>query len=384
MEVRPIEGEGLGVVLDELTINEVQFVKLEGTKSGSQFAPDRKFSVKELMQHEFAPQMFIVEGLLPTGLTMIAGAPKIGKSWFCMDLALCIASGRPFLGRETQQGAVLYLALEDQPRRLKERMKKVAPDADWSTLPMDIWTESRAMDEGGLDDLRKWLEAAVNPRAIMIDVWGRFEPRTASTKNEYSHITHTMQQLQQLIAENDVALLLVHHTRKSTGDGAATADPFDQVIGSRGLTSNMDATMMLTRARMQQDASLDITGRDIEEISLHVTFNKETCRWDETNRVLAPALNHERQQVLDAFISGHRTAQSIGDHLGKSRTSVQNHLTGLVDGNLLVRPHKGEYHLPLQAAPPSGEFPELPTDMTDMVDINDEVFTPGASRHHVA
>ena len=384
MEVQSTKVLGREMVLEGLGFNKIRLSTTAAIGLESKFAPDRKFSVKELMQHEFAPQTFIVEGLLMKGLTMIAGAPKIGKSWFCLDLALCISSGRPFLGRETQQGAVLYLALEDLPRRLQERMMKVAPDADWDELPMDIWTESRSMDEGGLDDIRKWLEAAVNPKAIMIDVWGRFEPRTASTKNEYSHITHTMQQLQQLIAEYDMTLILVHHTRKSTGDGAATADPFDQVIGSRGLTSNMDATMMLTRTRMQYDGTLDITGRDLEEVSLHVMFNKETCRWEETNRVLSPVLNHERQQVLDAFVAGHTSAQAIASYLGKTRTAVQNILKILVDENLLVRPRKGEYHLPLQEARPAEESSEPTADMTDMADMDEQVLTPGASGHHVA
>jgi len=346
-------------------------------KNRSIFSPNRKFSVKELMQHSFAPQTFIVEGLLPTGLTMIAGAPKIGKSWFCLDLALCVSSGRAFLGRGTQQGAVLYLALEDQPRRLKERMQMIDPTADWDGIPLDIWTESRAMDEGGLEDIRGWVQGVVNPKAIIIDVWGRFEPRTAVSKNEYSHITHTMQQLQQLIAEYDMTLILVHHTRKSGSDAAPASDPFDQVIGSRGLTSNMDATMMLTRTRMQQDAYLSVTGRDVEEASINVTFNKKTLRWQETDRAVAPALNPERQQVLDAFVDGHMSAQHIADHLGKSRTSVQNHLTELVAANLLVRPRKGEYSLPQQP-----HIEAQITDNPDIIDLGDKA--PRSSTHHIA
>lgn len=329
-----------------------------------------KFGLAALMAMEFPPQHFVVKDLLPVGLSMLAGAPKLGKSWASLDLALSVARGRPFLGRDTAQGSVLYLALEDTPRRLQDRLRLLGVLESSSELPLEFWTEVAAVDDGGLEALRGWLVGAERPRLIIIDVWGRFSPRTPSAKNEYDHITHTLQPLQALAAQYGVAVLLIHHVRKTSGEGTAS-DPFDQILGSRALTSNMDTTMMLTRMRMQQDAILKITGRDVEESELALTFDKATCRWQPTDRPLAPAFTPERQQVLDAVVAGFTSAQAIADHLGKERTAVQNHLAPLVQGGHLEKASRGKYRLPgtEQAEP----LALNPTDMTDIADVDNLV-----------
>lgn len=333
-----------------------------------------KMKVGTLMNLDLPPQVFVVEGLLPSGLVMLAGAPKLGKSWFSLDLAISVASGNKFMGRETKQGDVLFLALEDLPRRLQQRLNLVAPGFEWDDLPLEIWTEIEAMDEGGLEALAGWIKAAANPRLIVIDIWGRFEPRTPTSKNEYAHITQTMQKLQALLAENDIALLLIHHTRKSSGDAGPSGDPFDQVIGSRALTSNMDATIMLTRTRMQQDATLDITGRDIEESRIAVTFDRESYRWNETSKPSDPIFSPERQQILDAVQAGMTNPTVIAEGLGKGRTAVHNHLSGLVADGALERASKGNYRLrsvvTAMEALVHGE--EQAADVTDIADMEDE------------
>ena len=352
------------------------------TLLGEVHRPSR-FTFKNMMAATFPKLRYVVEGLLPAGLNMLAGSPKIGKSWLCLDLAFSVATGRPFMGRATDQGDVLYLALEDQPRRLQDRLRLVAPGQDLCDAPIEFWTECPAMDEGGMEAIGEWLGRVERPRLMIVDVWARFEPRKKTATSDYSDVTHTMQKIQALIAGYDVAVLLVHHTRKGSSDGAVASDPFDQIIGSRGLTSNMDATLMVTRTRMENDAKLDVTGRDIEEASISLTFDKTTCRWNENAKVLAPALNQERQQVLDAFVSGHTSAQAIADHLDKNRTTVQNLMKALVDENLLVHPRKGEYHLPLQEAPPAEETSEPRADMTDLADMEAN-FSRETPAHHQA
>jgi biotin operon repressor len=332
-------------------------------------AKKNQFSLAELMVCEFPPQVFVVDGLLPAGLTMIFGAPKIGKSWFTLDLALSVASGRSFLDRTTDQGAVLYLALEDTPRRLQNRLQLMADDIDWATVSLDLWTEAQTIDAGGLAGIEAWLKSAVNPRLVVIDVWGRFGPRTPTIKNEYDQITQTMQPLQALAANYNAAIVLVHHARKPSGDGSGSGDVFDQAIGSRALTSNMDCTIALTRTRMQQDAVLNLTGRDLEETSINVAFDKKSCRWIETDTSFRPALHFEQQQVFDAFISGNVTAMTIAESIGKGRTAVQNHLASLVKNGDLVRSKKGTYCLPDAVPSQDGVLSSDGADMTDWADM---------------
>ncbi|SMR98657.1 AAA family ATPase [Caldicellulosiruptor bescii] len=84
-------------------------------------------SMAELLSLELPPVEFLLEGLLPNeGLTILAGREKIGKSWLCLELALSLAAGTGFLGRQTKRPyKVLYLALEDSKRRLQQRIKQL-------------------------------------------------------------------------------------------------------------------------------------------------------------------------------------------------------------------------------------------------------------------
>ena len=67
-----------------------------------------------LQRRDFAPLKFVVQEVLPEGLTLLAGAPEIGKSWLALDIAIAVAAGRFCLGGQgVDQGEVLYLALED-------------------------------------------------------------------------------------------------------------------------------------------------------------------------------------------------------------------------------------------------------------------------------
>lgn len=314
----------------------------------------RKFQtirVNDLMQKTLPAQQFIVGDLIPVGLCMLAGAPKVGKSWATLDLALSVAAGRPFLGRATTQGSVLYLGLEDNQRRLQQRLRDMGQSLDWTALPLDVATEISSIDEGGLNSIEEWLCSAIKPRLIVIDVWGRFSSRHSSSKNEYDQITHALQPLQALAHRYNVTILLVHHTKK-TGAEHSGSDPFDQVLGSRALTSNMDVTMMLTRTRMQRDATLSMTGRDIEEKELAVRFDGQSCRWMAVDEVAGPALSGARQQVLDAVLAGHQATADIVMAVGKPRTAVANLLTALVRDGVLVRTSAGHY-APATAAEPA-------------------------------
>ena len=79
----------------------------------------------ELKNMEIEPMFFVVENMLPVGLSILASPPKFGKSWMCMMLSIAVSNGTPFLGFKTNKSGVLYLALEDSYQRLQDRMSKV-------------------------------------------------------------------------------------------------------------------------------------------------------------------------------------------------------------------------------------------------------------------
>ena len=115
------------------------------------------WTAAELLGEDFADPRFAVDGLFPEGLAFMAGAPKLGKSWMALGLGVAIASGgRAFGTVPVVGGDVLYLALEDSPRRLQSRLRTLlGNDAPPERLHLE--TEWPRLDEGGTEKLDGWL-----------------------------------------------------------------------------------------------------------------------------------------------------------------------------------------------------------------------------------
>jgi hypothetical protein len=84
------------------------------------------FTAADLMALELPPMRWAVPGVVPEGVTLLAGKPKVGKSWFTLGHGVATAAGGVALGtKPVEQGEVLYLALEDNRRRLQGRLAKI-------------------------------------------------------------------------------------------------------------------------------------------------------------------------------------------------------------------------------------------------------------------
>lgn len=123
-------------------------------------------TAKKLYDMKLPPIRFVVEGLLPQGLHVFAGPPKIGKSWLLMQLALAVASGKPFWGLETEQGSVLSLCLEDSLPRLQQRLSELT-DEPPDTL--HLCTFSKSLADGLCDQLTGFLEEHDDTNLVIID-----------------------------------------------------------------------------------------------------------------------------------------------------------------------------------------------------------------------
>lgn len=86
-------------------------------------------NAEELLSFPLPPIRFIIDSLLPQGLHILAGAPKIGKSWLALTLCLCVAKGEPLWSFAAQQCSVLYLCLEDSYQRIRCRLLDLTEDA---------------------------------------------------------------------------------------------------------------------------------------------------------------------------------------------------------------------------------------------------------------
>src|SRR5215207_710344 len=216
-------------------------------------------SATELMAIEFPEPRWIVPGIVPEGTTILAGKPKMGKSWLALGTSVAVAAGGVALGtKRVERGAVLYLALEDNPRRLQSRLKKLLPGGA-APEGLELATEWPRLGDGGLDALEAWLNTHPDARLVVIDTLAKF--RTGQTgKSLYKEDYEAVEPLVELAAHHNVAILIVHHLRKLGAD-----DPLDQVSGSMGLTGGADGALVLNRERGRADAYLYVTGRDIEE-----------------------------------------------------------------------------------------------------------------------
>lgn len=237
----------------------------------------RTISAATLQQTYLPPVKFVVQGLIPHGLTILAAPPKFGKSWAMLDLACSVAAGRPWLGFQTSPASVLYLALEDSPARLKSRTEKIL-DGRPAPASVDFCTEAPALDNGLLAELDTYIAANPATGLIIIDTLQRVRGTPKSSKeNGYSTDYRELGALKQFADNHGVALVLVHHLRKMAADG----DPFDRISGTNGVFGAADTAIVLTREkRSDTTTTMTATGRDIDGLEQAIQFNKETCRWE--------------------------------------------------------------------------------------------------------
>lgn len=227
-----------------------------------------------LQEKDLQPVRWIVQDLIPAGLTIFASPPKSGKSWAAMDLCLSTATGGSFLGYRCYKSGVLYLALEDGERRLKSRMKKILGSA--SAPPgFDFTTMAPTLSTGLIDALEEYMKQHPETGLIIVDTLQKVRD-VGGSKDVYGRDYQDIGVLKRFADAHNIALLLIHHLRKM-GDN----DPFARISGTNGLSGAADTMMVLTKENRSSDTSaLSITGRDVEQADLAVKFNKSSCLWE--------------------------------------------------------------------------------------------------------
>jgi hypothetical protein len=292
----------------------------------------------DLMAAQLPPVRWGVRGVLPEGVTLLAGKPKLGKSWLALGLCVAVVAGGVALGtRQVEQGDALYLALEDNRKRLQMRLGKMlrgpAPEG------LEIATAWPKLDEGGVEALEAWLQEHPEARLVAVDTLAKIRPRTRG-QNVYQEDYAALEELLPLAAEHEVAIVVVHHTRKM-----AAADPLDEISGSTGLTGGVDGVLVLKRDRGKADAVLHVDGRDIEEHAEYaLKWDAETAGWTIVGDAEEYRMSEERKEIFgvlteaDEFLS----PGEVADVLGKPRNTIKQRLWRMAqDGQ--VENQNGKY-----------------------------------------
>lgn len=216
------------------------------------------------MKLERPPQ--IVAGMIPAGLSLLGGAPKRGKSWLSLNMGVCVAEGRDFLGRPVRRGDVLYLDLESRQYRVKDRLEKILPGRGPERLY--ISHDSARVDNGLIQQIEGWMQSVENPVLVIIDTLGRVKGGSRRSENAYESDTRILGELQKFATEHKIAIVCVHHLRKSSAHGGDSGDYFERITGSMGITGACDAVILLDGKRDEPTSTLRITGRDFEPSEL--------------------------------------------------------------------------------------------------------------------
>jgi hypothetical protein len=226
----------------------------------------REITARQLMTTDYPPVTWAVHDILPAGLALFGGPPKIAKSFTALDFALGVAVGGESLHHfECEQGSVLYLSLDnDSERRMQHRVNYFFGGDPPKELPVQFHFDFGTGAEA-LESVREWAlderEAGQRPLLVVIDTLVRVEPEFEGSGqgNGYSNSTSILSRWARMAQEQDIAVVAIHHDRKSTDD-----DWLNRFTGSRGLTATAQTLMMLDAKRGAKEGMLRIAGRDIE------------------------------------------------------------------------------------------------------------------------
>lgn len=311
-------------------------------------APDSQLGLREwtaasLLAMDLPEQRWAIPGLLPAGLALLAGAPKIGKSWLLLDLCLAVASGGKALSAvQVEQGPVLYLALEDTARRLKVRLQQLLKGMP-GPADLHLRTEWSRMDEGGAERLVEFLTEHPATRLVCVDVLSKVRSARAGETGAYDADYDAMSAMKAVADKFDVALLVNHHDRK-----AKSEDWLSSVSGTRGITGAADAVALLIRPRGRADGELWLTGRDVEEKQTPLSF--EAGAW----RLLVGSVEEYRMATTRQQIVSLLTAEpglspaEVSDRVeGLSRDNAKQTMLRMRNDGQLVADEQGRYSLSL-------------------------------------
>lgn len=311
--------------------------------SSAQAAPRRPriISGETLMDTAFPPLRWALWNIIPQGYTVLAGPPKLGKTWLIYQLSVAVAAGGMLFGQDTQRAPVLLLALEDGGRRAQDRMRKVL-DGERMPAGLEVAFDWPKLDEGGLDLIDEW--AAKNPGGLIpIDTLAKVKQSGRRGGNTYDVDNEIHAPLHRICRDRQVTIISVTHLRKGRGE-----DFVEAITGSTGIVGTADSIIVLERQRGQMDGVLKITGRDVEEQELALRLDKDRGQWSCMGEASQYRGSENSRRIIQALHGATEKGMSPGEvaeRSGVNRGAVKTALHRMADRGD-VRNLGGRYTLP--------------------------------------
>jgi len=325
------------------------------------------FSAAQLLASPPDKPVEIVPGLLPAGVSLLVAAPKLGKSWLAYQIAVAVAVGGDVLGRRARKGDFLYLALEDGEYRAYSRLAIILGHLGMTGWPSDAGTLDIAFNsERGdalIEQIEDWLAEHPNALGVGIDTLQKARPpRGNSRETQYALDVQDVGRVLALARRHpEIAVPIVHHDTKASH--APGADFVDAVSGTSGIGGSGDTILVLRRKRQDAAGTLDVTGKDVAESRLDLSFDGTFWSLDPLG-----GLTEQQRVALDLLAeNGPMGPTVLGRLMGIAQPAASGHLNALVEAALVVREANGTYRV----ASPQITFRKRLDPSIDLIGSND-------------
>ena len=301
------------------------------------------FNAAELMLMELPEPKWAIQGILPEGLNILAGKPRMGKSVISLNIAIAIASGGKALGKiDVEKGGVLYLALEDTKRRLKSRLTAMLLE---SPAPANLHIETAwpKIDDDGLSKLEKRIQGIPDLRLVIIDTLKKVRPVQRNRNSnpydlDYDHVSA----IKELADKFNIAMLVIHHLRKTQSE-----DIMDDFSGTFGLTGAADGLLAFKRKTGQADAELHIVGRDVDAAEYALKYYPDIWTWELIGDAQEVKSTHNRQLIYETIKNADEalTPKKIAALSGVKYWTVVKGLEALTADGSIGKSKYGKYKI---------------------------------------
>jgi RecA-family ATPase len=317
------------------------------TVSPSTYRGIKLIGANEVQQMKLKPINWIIPNFLPEGLTILAGRPKIGKSWLALNLSLAIARGGKALSYfNCNKHSIFYIPYEDNIRRLRDRMNNILSfEADRvapSNLhyPQDL--EFPKLNDGGLNQIKKIITDNKYIKVIIVDTFGSaISQKKSIAHNSFLDDYNLASDIQKLAIGNQICIILLHHTRKATSENI-----YDEISGTTGLTAAPDTLIVLKKE--SKSFTMHVTGRDVPDNEYTLKFNQESFNFSVEGLKEEIQMSEQRKEILDLFkqdLNKILKTNEITSTIGKKETAVSRLLSKMVSDGILTKPAYGSYKL---------------------------------------
>ena len=250
---------------------------LEGMYRKMQRMADPRYlhtlTMTELFQTSYKSRPPIIENLLHSGAYLLAGAPKIGKSFLVAQIAYHVSTGQDLWGCKVHQGTVLYLALEDDFQRIQNRMFMMYGVND--TPNLHFATAAGKIGNGLDEQLENFMREHPGTKLIIIDTMQKIR-EVGGEAYSYASDYEIVGKLKQFADKHCICVLTVHHTRKQPA-----GDAFEMISGTTGLLGCADGSLLMQKEkRTALEATIDVVGRDQQDQILYLKKDPDTQIWN--------------------------------------------------------------------------------------------------------